>query len=110
MNSIHLYLHRIMINQINSHIRIIGRKSDSITIQGIITRKRALWYISKYVCNFVTVLKEQFLEEMIKLKLLKVVDRHRLQIINFNKSEPPNIDPRLWAKIEEGGNRQNERT
>lgn len=103
MSSIHLYLHRILIRSINPNVRKIDITSDTTTFEGVLTRKRALWYISKYLCNFAPMMKKEILNEMIQLKLLKEKGRYWVKIINFDKSAPENIDSGLLLKILESG-------
>lgn len=103
MNSIYLYLHRIMIRSINDKVGTILTKSSEINIDGILTRKHALWIISRYFKFVKKPMKEAILEDMIKLKLIKPVDRYRMQLINYDKSDPKNIDSGILLKILESG-------
>lgn len=86
MNSVYLYLHRIM-------IRVAPDNK-------ILTRKKALFIISNYL-RFVPKLRKEILEDMIKWKLLKKINRDRIKVINLDKSKE--IDTSLLIKIIESG-------
>ena len=91
MNSIYLYLQRIMIRAVTPSMNI--------------TRKQALYIISRYL-KFIIILKEEILRDMIELKLLERVNRDNLKIINQEKSEI--IESGVLIKLIESGDYREE--
>lgn len=103
MNSVYLYLHRIMINCTPLQNKILTK--DKILIKGIsneriIDRKKALHIISRYL-KFIPKLKNNILDDMVELKLLEQLNVHNYRIINEKQSET--IDSELLLKIAESG-------
>jgi len=72
MNSIYLYLHSCMLKHCN--------------LSKEISRKEALFVISRHLALPNTV-RKNILRKMIELKLLEVINRDNVKIINPNKSK-----------------------
>ena len=83
--TIYLYLHKIMIKACPYKI---------------MTRKQALYIISRYL-KFAPILKKEVLNDMLKYKLLERVNRDVIKIINDDKSAV--IDNAILIKIIESG-------
>ena len=89
MNSVYLYLHRIM--------------KEVSPDDNIIERKQALFIISRYF-KFIPNLKKEVLNDMVELELIVRVNRDKIKVVNHELSE--DLDAGLIAKILESGMRQ----
>ena len=88
MNTIYLYLHRVLLKEAPQN--------------KILSRKQASTIISRYF-KFIKRIKVTVIDDMVALDLIEIVSKSRIRLINIDKSK--SIDSGVFLKVLEYGER-----